>query len=548
MKYLAKDFGIIPGREVAKELSNALREMAKTEGEKTLTFEKGTYFIDAQNCESKMLYITNTVGDREFKSGETPHLNKIAFNFQNIKNLTVEGNGAEFIIDGRVTNVAVEHCEDLTIDGIAIDVKDPPLHEFTVEDVKPFSVVFSLDKTNNYVKENNKFYFTGTGYKEDFFADRALAWWNALIKNGDPQHIERVRHPFASAFSVKEIADHKFRMNYLSTKRFSVGDRYYVFNTRRQFAGIFVNASKNFTLKNTAQHFNYSLALVCQDTENITVDKVYFAPKEGSGRTLASLADFIQICTCKGKVSVTDSYFCGACDDAINVHGIHMYISAINGNKLKLRFKHPQTHGFNPFHSGDEIEYVDRQTLKCTGKAKIIESKLISEHHIEMTVDSTEGAKVGGAIEDITMCPELFYYANNTLDRIITRNILCTTRGKVIIENNKFLNSTMACILLSDDAKSWYESGPCRDVEIRNNYFGTCRSHFVQVLPENGINKNTVHKNIRITGNTFDSQFDSGISLKCAENVTIENNTVKNSKSADDFLKVRDCINIVKDF
>lgn len=546
MIYHAKDFGIIPNCEIARQLSTALHEMADTEGEKTLVFESGTYFIDAENCEEKMLYITNTVGDNEFKDGEIPHLNRIALNFQNIKNLTVEGNGAQFVINGKVTNVAVENCENLTIDGISIDVKNPPLHEFTVEQVDPFSVVFSLDRESRYIKEKNKFYFTGTGYKENFFADRMVSWWNAHIESGDIGHVERVRHPFAGALSIKEIDSYKFKVHFLSTKKFSFGDKYYLFKTRRQFAGIFVNASKNFTLKNTSQSFNYSLALVCQDTENITVDKVRFAPKEDSCKLIASLADFIQICTCKGKVSVTDSYFCGACDDAINVHGIHMYIEAVNGNKLTLKFKHPQTHGFNPFHKGDEIEYVDRHTLECTGKAKITDSRLVSEDTVEMTVDSTKGASAGGALEDITMCPD-FYYVNNTLDRIITRNILVTTRGKVVIENNKFLNSTMACILLSDDAKSWYESGPCHDVEIKDNYFGTCRSHFVQVLPENGANKNTVHKNIKITGNTFDSQFDEGISINCVENVTIENNIIKNSKVADNFLKITDSKNIVKD-
>lgn len=548
MNYYAKDYGILPNEEVAESLSRALNEMSKIEGEKTLIFEKGLYYLDSDKCEGKMLYITNTAGDKEFKDNETPHFNKIGINFQNIKDLTFQGNGAEFLIDGRVTNIAVENCENITIDGITIDVKNPPLHEFTVDSVNGHSVVFSLEKNNNkYVEEKGKYYLFGKGYKENFFENRELSWWNAQIKNGDTQHVERVRHPFAQAFSIKEIAPYKFKLKYLSTKRFGVGDKFYVFNTRRQFAGIFVNKTKNFTLKNTAQHFNYSLALVCQDTENITVDNVNFAPKENSGGLIASLADFIQICTCKGKVSVTNSYFCGACDDAINVHGIHMYIDKIEDNKLTLKFRHPQTHGFNPFHDGDEIEYVDRHTLECVGKAKIVSSELASEHIIEMLVDNTENAKVGQAIEDITMCPDL-YYANNTLDRIITRNILVTTRGKVVIENNKFLNSTMASILLSDDAKSWYESGPCYDVTIKGNYFGTCRSHFVQILPENRTSKNVIHKNINIVDNIFDSEFDKGIDINRAENVTISGNEIKSSACKSNFVKVKDSINIVNEF
>ena len=157
MIYYARDFEIVPEKEVGAEISTALEKMSSVDGEKTLIFEKGVYYIDASSCKGKMLYITNTVGDKEFKDDETPHYNKIAFNFQNIKDLTVQGNGAEFIIDGKVTNIAVENCENLTIDGISIDVKNPHLHEFTVSKVKPFSVVFSLDSISEYEKENKSF-------------------------------------------------------------------------------------------------------------------------------------------------------------------------------------------------------------------------------------------------------------------------------------------------------------------------------------------------------------------------------------------------------
>lgn len=547
MVFYARDFGILPEKEVGGELCAALEKMSATDGEKTLVFEKGVYYINSDNCKGKMLYITNTVGDGEFKDGETPHYAKIALNFQNISNLTVRGNGAEFIIDGKVTNIAAENCENLTIDGLGIDVKNPHLHEFTVEKVTPFSVTFALDRISEYEKEGKSFYFVGKDYREDFFADRMHAGWTALVKNDDINCVQRTSHPFAGALGIREIGDRRFKLGYLSTRRFSKGDRYYVFNPRREFVGVFVNRCKNFSLKNFSQRFNYSLAIVCQDTENITIDGADLSPSDSSGRLICSLADFIQICCCKGRVSVTDSNFCGACDDAVNVHGIHMYIDEIRDNKLILSFRHPQTHGFNPFHTGDEIEYIDRQTLESKGRAKILESRLISEYKIEMTVDSVSAAQVGMAVEDITMCPE-FYYGGNTLNRIITRNILVTTRNRVLIENNKFLNSSMDCILLSDDAKSWYESGPCHDVEIRNNYFGDCKAHFINIMPENANHKNTVHKNIKITGNTFDSLFDRGISVKCAENVVIRNNTIKNTGQPDNFVRFTDTKNIVNDF
>jgi parallel beta-helix repeat protein len=545
MIFYAKDFGMTPDTEIGSKLTKTLCEMAQTDGEKTLVFEKGVYHIDIDNCEEKTLYITNTVGDNEFSDGEVPHKSKVAMYFGNIKNLTVEGNGSTFLVDGHCTNIALENCENITLDGIELDTVNPPLHEFTVEEVKGHSVVFSLNKSCKYVEKNGKYYLFGKGYQHRFY-EKGTFSSPALVRANDLDHTERVRHPFAAALSFKEIGAYKFRLTYLSARRFEKGDKYYIFDTRRDNVGIFVNSCKNFTLKNSAQRYNCSLALVCQKTENITVDNVDFSPKPDSGRLICSLADFMQICNCKGQVSVTNSNFCGACDDAINVHGIHMYVDKVEGNTLTLKFRHPQTHGFNPFFDGDEIEYVDRFTLECRGKAKILSSRLVSEHIVEILVDSTDGVGEGMAVEDITLCPD-FYYAGNTVNRITTRGILVTTRGKVVIENNEFRNTHMAAILLSDDAKSWYESGPCKDVTIKNNSFGECLAHFISVLPENGANTNPVHKNITIEGNTFDSKHDKGIHLKCAENVTIRNNKIISSAKKKDFVKAVNCQNLVNE-
>lgn len=67
MIFYAKDFGMLPDSEIAKKLDTVFSEMAKTDDEKTLVFEKGVYRIDLDNCKTRTLYITNTVGDKEFQ-------------------------------------------------------------------------------------------------------------------------------------------------------------------------------------------------------------------------------------------------------------------------------------------------------------------------------------------------------------------------------------------------------------------------------------------------------------------------------------------------
>ena len=243
--------------------------------------------------------------------------------------------------------------------------------------------------------------------------------------------------------------------------------------------------------------WTYSLALVAQDSENITADRIDFSPGEGSARKLASAADFIQICMCRGRIVVKDSYFDGAGDDCLNVHGIHFKITKKQENTITVRFMHPQSHGFNPLRVGDTIAFINPETLLEEGKTVIEKSELLNEYEIRLSVNNAEMASVGSVIEDISACPDLDF-VNNMMTRIITRGLLITTRGKVNVSGNRFVSTTMSGILLSDDAKSWYESGMCCDVTIENNTFDYCGETPILIKPENSRHAGAVHKNIKI--------------------------------------------------
>lgn len=236
---------------------------------------------------------------------------------------------------------------------------------------------------------------------------------------------------------------------------------------------------------------------------------------------------------------VKDSFFDGAGDDLLNVHGIHFKITGIKGKELTVRFMHPQSHGFNPLRVGDMVAYINPETLLEEGMATIEESELINEYEIRLTVSSTQNASVGKVIEDISACPELEFTGNQST-RIITRGLLITTRGKVNIENNHFTSTSMSGILLSDDAKSWYESGMCRDVTIKRNTFNYCGGTPILIKPENSKYAGAVHKNIRITGNTFKKYSGAFVSMKDSDDILIKDNTYKSSKK----IRVKNCKNV----
>ncbi len=540
--YNASDYGVKPYIYCEESLESFLSSIPKDDEEKIITFEKGTYLIDATKLCTQKLYITNTVGDEEFSSDETPHLNRAPFYFEGLKNVTVDGNGAKFVVHGKSTNAVMDNCENIKIQNFTITANNPEMHELKVVGKGLFFVDYEIDKESEYVNENGKFYFVGHDYKRSFKDHSRNAWWIAHFPLDKPHYCIRTTHPLRDAFKLKETGKRRIRAYYPITNKFKVGDKYYLYDVRRQYAGIFVQDSKNVTLENVKQHFNYSLAFVAQNTENITLTNLDFTPE--NDRVMCSVADFIQICMCRGKVVVKDSKFSGAGDDCMNVHGFHFKIVDKGDDKIVVRFMHPQSHGYNAFENGDEIEFIHPETLLPKGKSKVLDSIMLNEYDIELTLDKTDNAVVGEFVENVTACPQV-EFVNNEIDRIITRGLLLTTRGKTNIENNHFYSTTMSGILLSDDADNWFESGMCLDMTIKNNVFDYCGENGILIKPENKRHEGAVHKNITIEGNTFKKCEKPCFDIYSSDNISIKNNHIGECSQV---LATRDVTNISKDF
>lgn len=539
----ASEYGVVPNTQSAHKLNLLFEELSKTDGEKTLVFEKGDYFIDSEQCPAQMLYITNTAGDKEYRRGETPHRARVALNLNGIKNLKIEGNGARFVMNGRVTNAALQECENVEINDIEITAVNPDLHELTVVSKTKHSVDFCVDDESEYEFKGGKMYFKGKDYYYNPLKKYRAVWYIGLVKKDTPNTIKRVNYLFAAALAVKQLAGRIVRVYYPSASAFDEGDKFYLFSNRRENVGIFVNRCKNITLNDVKQRFNYSLALVAQDTENITVNRAEFAPDKASKRLVASTADFVQICMCRGTATVTDSYFEGACDDCLNAHGVHLKIKSVKGNKIIVSYMHPQTHAYNPIHAGDEIAFIKPVTLLEAGRAMVKSSRLVDEYNIELELSSAEAAVAGDVIEDITACPDVVF-KNNMVNRIITRGLLLTTRGRVLIEGNRFISNSMSGILLSDDASSWYESGMCTDVTIKGNVFEHCGEAGVLIKPENRVHKGAVHKNIKIVDNDFKHYNGFCIRAKSTDGIMVSGNTFAD----DNRIETKNCTNVTTDF
>lgn len=355
----------------------------------------------------------------------------------------------------------------------------------------------------------------------------------------------------------------------------------------RLYPAIAVLCSKNVTLENVHVYRSGGMSLIAEYSADVTLRNFSTAAHEGSPRMITSSADATHFVNCKGVITLEDCRFESMLDDATNIHGIYMLVDTLlSSNVLRASFGHFQQEGNHFAEPGDIMRFVDKSTLKPVGQGKLISIDRTDRksYVIETEFDaSAVDAPSGLAIENIS-CNASAVIRGCTVRYNRARSLLLSTLGDVLVENCDF-KSQMSGINVSGDANFWFESGPTRNIVIRNNRFedlgiggnGPMPVLLVDpVLPVMG-NDFYYHDKIVFTGNrisTFDSQLvyarsvrsievsdnefiDSGnyrplfpnlsaIDLQSCENVKIEGNDFAGWKD-DATVSLHNCINVKND-
>lgn len=142
------DFGYTPGSKenVIPALRRAI-EKCRTYDSAILTFPNGRYdFSSVSNDPMKI-----TVG----------------IDLRKMKNITVEGNGSEFIFHGRRMQIAnVDSCTNIILRNFSIDWDRPYISQATIVKVSDSFLDVKIDREEYpYVIEEGKIQFVGEGWK-----------------------------------------------------------------------------------------------------------------------------------------------------------------------------------------------------------------------------------------------------------------------------------------------------------------------------------------------------------------------------------------------
>lgn len=543
-----ESFSIKPNIEATVGFKNLFNTTSKTAVHKTLGLVKGNYVFLSKNADVREMHISNTIGADEYEKTEQKNIHKAALVIENVKDMDIDCCDSTFIMDGVMTNIVIKNCEKIRLRNLNIETVMPNVHKVTVVKASSFYATFKIDDNAKYGEENGEFYWYGTDYKLKFTDYKSTGSWMVTAKPSNYNHIKRMgAHPFSGATSIKQIADRLFTVRFISPKDYEPGQIFYFFPRERKEVGIFVDSCKDITIENVKQRFNNSLAFAAQNSENITLDNVDFSPATKSETQFVSPADFMQFSMCRGRIKVLNSVFDAAGDDACNVHGFHFKIVKADKDKITVKFCHPQSYGFDCIREGDTIAFVDPRTLLEAGRTKVLHATLRDEYYYDLVLacyDAPLG--VGAVIEDVSACPD-FEFVSNTINRIVTRGVLVTTRGKVRIENNKFLNTGMSGILISNDASSWFESGPVRNVIIRGNAFMNCEENAILIKPENKKYAGAVHSNILIEDNLFIINNTHALNVSSASDIVMRGNVYKGRPKDRKWVVAKNTLNLVTD-
>lgn len=548
------DFGADPSgaNDCAEAIQSAVRDAKKyAVGGRSVTidFPKGVYNIYPDRASERTLFISNTTGASLFNRKK-----KIGILLEGLENVTVNGNGSQFMFHGKMTAFACIDCKNVTFKNFEVDFKVPTVIDVTVEElVGTNCAIISIPECYNYSVSSRsiKFFSDNSPYTgEPYWTLKKtnIKYTQRLDKNTGLAYRGNLNDTavFSHISKIQDLGDNRIKITYnRRSGEIIEGMCFQMRPTVRDHAGSFLWKSKDVSLKNLDIRFLHGFGVVGQSSENIALDDVDFETDVQRGNSTAGYADFVQMSGCKGKIDIGNCTFSNPHDDPINIHGTYLQVVAICKNKVTVRFKHGETAGFPNFFEGDKIEFIDNRTLTPVadsgrtvvhvdgpdGMGGEMGKGSVGPRTIVLTLDSAPPSGIAplGAyyVENVTCSPDVRIH-DNAFKQISTRGILATTRGEIVIENNTFDGMGMAGIFVSNDANDWYESSRVENLTIRNNVFKRSQAQAILIEPTNRkVSPSApVHFNISIENNTFYVDNNYAVEAKSVRGLRITNNTL----------------------
>lgn len=496
-------------------LRKALEECLRHDNS-TLVLPGGTLPVKADYCYEKFQRISNN----------DPGYKRIAFDIAQADGLTIEGNGTTLLFSGFISPFSIEDSRNVSIRDL------------------------NIDYTRTF---NSEGLITGTGdgwVKVRFPEDYITGIESGILVFKDEN---RVRYPYGNLLEFdsarKEVAhyvrDYWIWSQGLEAERLPDGDyKIYQKNIEATVGNTLVFGASarlnpaftlercdGFTLKDVNIWHCGGMGVIAQRSSDLELNNVNVTPSPGKNRMISITADATHFVNCKGYIRMIGCTFLNQKDDATNIHGWYAVArKKISDNQLMLW----SNYGKDFAEAGMEMELVCHNTMMTYDTLKVKDVYRFNDMLSVVTFEEPipESFEEKDVLADISANPDVLIqgctFGNNR-----ARGLLIGSKGKVVIENNRF-HVPGAAILFEGDGNYWYEQSGVKDVTIKGNIFENCLygskgwgSAYIAVgsgIPRRGTSR--YHSNITIEGNTFDTFDPRILNLYCVDGVTYRDNKV----------------------
>lgn len=449
------------------------------EGEKViLRFPEGRYEFHEKGAAVREYYISNH---------DQTNPKKVGIALEDMKNLTLDGQGSEFVFHGRMLPVSLLRSENCLLKNFSIDFENPHIAQVKIVENDPQDgIVFEPAPWVDYrIAKDSIFEAYGEGWT------MRHSWGIAF--DGDTKHlVYNTSDIGCPTKGASEVAPRRIHAPGWKDARLVPGTVVAMRGWGRPTPGIFLSHDVNTTIENVKVHYAEGMGLLAQLCENITLEKFGVCLKgDADPRYFTTQADATHFSGCKGKIVSCNGLYEGMMDDAINVHGTYLkVVKRVDDCTLVGRYMHGQSWGFEWGCPGDEVQFIRSNTMELVGKQnKIISIRPYDKEQTEGAreflitfqepVDQVINEQSGFGIENLTWTPEVLF-SGNVIRNNRARGSLFSTPRKTIVENNLFDHTSGAAILLCGDCNGWFETGACRHVIIRKNRFVNALTNLFQ--------------------------------------------------------------------
>ena len=448
------------------------------EGEKVIPQFPERYEFHEKGAAVREYYISNH---------DQTNPKKVGIALEDMKNLTLDGQGSEFVFHGRMLPVSLLRSENCLLKNFSIDFENPHIAQVKIVENDPQDgIVFEPAPWVDYrIAKDSIFEAYGEGWT------MRHSWGIAF--DGDTKHlVYNTSDIGCPTKGASEVAPRRIHAPGWKDARLVPGTVVAMRGWGRPTPGIFLSHDVNTTIENVKVHYAEGMGLLAQLCENITLEKFGVCLKgDADPRYFTTQADATHFSGCKGKIVSCNGLYEGMMDDAINVHGTYLkVVKRVDDRTLVGRYMHGQSWGFEWGCPGDEVQFIRSNTMELVGKQnKIISIRPYDKEQTEGAreflitfqepVDQVINEQSGFGIENLTWTPEVLF-SGNVIRNNRARGSLFSTPRKTIVENNLFDHTSGAAILLCGDCNGWFETGACRHVIIRKNRFVNALTNLFQ--------------------------------------------------------------------